>query len=100
MQSDEATALTKIASRVEFVRVYTGDCCSGVGGHGWSADGIHWKYTLGAYSTDVHWANGTESTLYRRERPQPLVVQQQHQHPFKGGSVAAGGFRGDSAGQV
>ena len=48
-----------------------------VGGHAWSNDGIVWSYDRDqvAYTTEVTWPSGSRSTLYRRERPKPLVDQ-------------------------
>ena len=47
---------------------------TGVGGHGFSPDGLTWTYSpTPAYTTAVAWKNGSATSLYRRERPQPLV---------------------------
>jgi len=60
-----------------------------VGGHAWSADGLRWSYDCDevAYTSVVTWRNGTGgSTLYRRERPKPLVdVGGRITHLFNGG---------------
>ena len=49
-----------------------------VGGHGWSADGgLTWRYAAQqeppTYTSSVTWRNGTRATLYRRERPKPVL---------------------------
>lgn len=47
---------------------------SAVGGHAWSADGLHWQYSEhAAYNTSVRFRDGRDSVLYRRERPKPLL---------------------------
>ena len=48
---------------------------SAVGGHAWSLDGIEWHFDQDsvAYTTAVSWQNGSHSSLYRRERPKPVV---------------------------
>ena len=48
-----------------------------VGGHAYSADGYAWTYDSAhaAYTTHIAWTNGTNNTIYRRERPKLL-----HQH--------------------
>ena len=48
-----------------------------VGGHAYSADGYAWTYdnAHAAYTTHITWTNGTNNTIYRRERPKLL-----HQH--------------------
>jgi len=44
---------------------------TGVGGHAYSEDGLHWTFAnTKAYTTTVKWTNGTSSTMHRRERPQ------------------------------
>jgi len=47
-----------------------------VGGHAWSSDGLSWNYSkfAPAYTNVVHWQNGSASSLYRRERPQPAIL--------------------------
>ena len=53
-----------------------------VGGHAWSRDGLKWTYAPDdepAYSSTMRWTNGSSTTIYRRERPQPLVIDGQIQ---------------------
>ena len=46
-----------------------------VGGHAFSTDGLSWTYALQpCYTTRVRWANGSSTSLYRRERPKPLLM--------------------------
>ena len=46
------------------------------GGHAWSVDGVKWHDTTAAapaYTGRVKWADGSSTTLARRERPQGLL---------------------------
>ena len=45
-----------------------------VGRHGWSVDGRHWQYSSdAAYTATVQYADGSNVTFYRRERPHLLL---------------------------
>lgn len=60
---------------------HVGNGAHAAGGHAWSLDGVEWHDTtvvhggggVAAYTGRVSWADGTTSTLARRERPQILL---------------------------
>ena len=56
-----------------------------VGGHAFSTDGLSWTYApQPCYTTRVRWTNGSSTSLYRRERPQPLIIDGQLAGLFNG----------------